>query len=241
MSLQPNNFRLESTTVWSFPNRGSWATHSGKYRGNWSPYIPRNLILRYSQPGDWILDQFVGSGTTLVEAKLLNRNAIGVDINPESICISKKNIQFQCDTTSKIIIKEGNATKLDFINNHGIDFLCTHPPYANIIKYSNDINGDISLLLVEEFLEQMKIVSLESFRVLKKGKICAVMIGDIRKNGKVVPLGFKTMECFIHAGFSIKEIIVKQQHNCKSTDYWKEKNSSFLLLAHEYIFVFQKL
>ena len=86
--LQPNNFRLEPTTVWSFPDRGSWATHSGKYRGNWSPYVPRNLILRYSKPGDWILDQFMGSGTTLVEAKLLNRHAVGVDINPQSVSIS---------------------------------------------------------------------------------------------------------------------------------------------------------
>jgi len=64
---------LETTTVWGFPDRGDWATHSGKYRGNWSPYIPRNVILRYSNENDVVLDQFVGSGTTLVEAKLLGR------------------------------------------------------------------------------------------------------------------------------------------------------------------------
>ena len=81
----PEKFKLEDTTIWSFPERGSWATHSGKYRGNWSPYIPRNLILRYSKKNDWILDQFLGSGTTLIEAKLLGRNAIGVDINSEAI------------------------------------------------------------------------------------------------------------------------------------------------------------
>ena len=69
ISLQPNNFKLEPTTVWSFPDRGSWATHSGKYRGNWSPYVPRNLILRYSNPGDWVLDQFMGSGTTLTSIR----------------------------------------------------------------------------------------------------------------------------------------------------------------------------
>ena len=81
----PEIFKLEDTTIWSFPERGNWATHSGKYRGNWSPYIPRNIILRYSKKKDWILDQFLGSGTTLIEAKLLGRNAIGVDINSESV------------------------------------------------------------------------------------------------------------------------------------------------------------
>ena len=240
INLQPNNFELEPTTVWSFPDRGSWATHSGKYRGNWSPYVPRNLILRYSNPGDWVLDQFMGSGTTLVEAKLLNRNAVGVDINPQSVSISKDNLNFQCETSSKIFTKNGNATNLHFIKDNRMDFICTHPPYANIIQYSKGLDGDISSLNVDEFLIEMQQVAKESYRVLKKEKMCAVMMGDIRKFGKVVPLGFRVMECFLQAGFVNKEIIIKEQHNCRSTEYWKKQNNNFLLLAHEYIFVFQK-
>ena len=238
--MQPNNFKLEPTTVWSFPDRGSHATHSGKYRGNWSPYVPRNLILRYSNPGDWVLDQFMGSGTTLVEAKLLNRNAVGVDINPQSVSISKDNLNFQCETSSKIFTKNGNATNLHFIKDNRMDFICTHPPYANIIQYSKGLEGDISSLNVDEFLIEMQQVAKESYRVLKKEKMCAVMMGDIRKFGKVVPLGFRVMECFLQAGFVNKEIIIKEQHNCRSTEYWKKQNNNFLLLAHEYIFVFQK-
>ena len=88
---EPDDFELEMTTHWSFPKRGDWATHDAKWRGNWSPYIPRNIILRYSQEGDLILDQFSGGGTTLVEAKLLNRNIIGVDVNPLALerCVEK--------------------------------------------------------------------------------------------------------------------------------------------------------
>ena len=86
----------------------------------------------------------------------------------------------------------------------------------------------------------MKKVAEESFRVLKKGKMCAVMIGDVRKYGKVIPLGFRMMECFLQAGFMNKEIIIKEQHNCRSAEYWETQNNNFLLLAHEYIFVFQK-
>ena len=182
----------------------------------------------------------MGSGTTLVEAKLLNRNAIGVDINPQSVSISETNLQFQCETKSRIYLQNGSATDLCFIKDSGIDFICTHPPYANIIRYSKDIEGDISLLTYDDFLKEMSLVAQESYRVLKKGKMCAVMIGDIRKYGKVVPLGFRVMDCFLKEGFMSKEIIIKEQHNCRSTDYWEKQKNNFLLLAHEYIFVFQK-
>ena len=185
----PEKFKLEDTTIWSFPERGSWATHSGKYRGNWSPYIPRNLILRYSKKNDWILDQFLGSGTTLIEAKLLGRNAIGVDINSEAIKLSNTNLNFTCQESSKIFTKQGNATELSFIKDESINLICTHPPYADIIRYSNKIPGDISHLKYEEFLKALEQVAREAYRVLKKQGICAFMIGDIRQEGYVLPTG----------------------------------------------------
>lgn len=46
---QPKDFELETSTVRSFPRRGKWATHNSKYRGNRSPDVVRNLILRYSE------------------------------------------------------------------------------------------------------------------------------------------------------------------------------------------------
>lgn len=182
----------------------------------------------------------MGSGTTLVEAKLLGRNAVGVDINPQSVSISETNLQFQCDTSSKIYTLNGDAADLSFIKDAHIDLICTHPPYADIIKYSEGIEGDISMLGVKPFIDAMDKVANEAYRVLKKGKMCAVMIGDVRRGGKVIPLGFRMMECFLRDGFTNKEIIIKEQHNCKSTDYWEKQNKNFLLLAHEYVFVFEK-
>lgn len=50
------------------------------------------------------------------------------------------------------------------------------------------------------------------------------------------------MKVFERAGFTTKEIIIKEQHNCKATGYWKTNSVkyNFLLLAHEYLFVFRK-
>lgn len=240
--VEPEEFELEMTSSWSFPNRGKWATHDAKYRGNWSPYIPRNVLLRYSDEGDLVLDQFVGGGTTLVEAKLLNRNVIGVDINPAALERCREKCAFEYDSDSEIQIIEGDARNLDFIDNESIDLVCTHPPYANIIKYSEDIENDMSHLKVPDFIAEMHKVAEESYRVLKKDKFCAILIGDTRQKGHVIPLGFQVMQVFLDAGFKNKEIIIKQQHNCRATGYWKTNSVkyNFLLLAHEYLFVFKK-
>jgi 23S rRNA G2445 N2-methylase RlmL len=155
MFLQPKGFELETTTMWSFPDRGNWATHSGIYRGNWSPYIPRNLIIRYSQPNDWILDPFLGSGTTLIEAKLLSRNAIGTDVNTSALLCANKNMIFECQHQPDIIIKKCDARKLDFIKSESIDLICAHPPYADIIKYSREIKDDLSRMKYPFFLKEM--------------------------------------------------------------------------------------
>ena len=166
MILQPNDFGLETTTIWSFPTRGSWATHTGSYRGDWSPYVPRNLILRYSNPGDWVLDQFMGSGTTLVEAKLLNRNAYGIDINSQAVSIAENNLAFKCNTKADIRIRTGDALNMSFIRDNSFDLICTHPPYADIIQYSQGLDGDLSLMPTEKFLCKMENVAAEACRVL---------------------------------------------------------------------------
>lgn len=239
----PDDFELEMTTMWSFPNRGDWATHDAKWRGNWSPYIPRNILLRYSQENDKVLDQFAGGGTTLVEAKLLNRNIIGLDVNDVALerCREKTNFEVE-GANGKVYIRKADARNLYFIDDESIDLICTHPPYANIIEYSEDIPEDLSLLKVCDFLEEMKKVAAESYRVLKKDKFCAILMGDTRQKGHMIPMSFEVMKIFQDAGFKLKELIIKQQHNCRATGYWKTNSVkyNFLLIAHEYLFVFRK-
>src|ERR1051325_4820957 len=67
-----------------------YLTHSyHSYSAKYIPQIPRYLISNLTKRNDLILDNFVGSGTTLVESKVLGRHAIGVDINPLACLVAK--------------------------------------------------------------------------------------------------------------------------------------------------------
>jgi DNA modification methylase len=263
----PDGFALETTTVWSFPDRGDWATHRGDYRGNWAPQIPRNLILRYSRPGETVLDQMCGSGTTLVESKLLGRNAIGVDINYEAVMLTMDRLNFSYRPLDpdyrepEIRVYHGDARNLNLIEDESIDLIATHPPYANIISYSKAkrIEGDLSQVYsLEEYLQGIREVAKESFRVLKPGRYCAILIGDTRRHRHYVPIAFRVMQQFLEVGFILREDIIKIQWNTKTTEKkwarlaktseenWIDKPENkkhwtdFYLIAHEHLFVFRK-
>jgi len=237
-------YKPEYTSVWSFPERGSWATHNSKYRGNFAPQIARNIIEMYCEKGDSILDPMVGAGTTLIEAKLLSRNALGMDINPQAIELTKTALRFKHHPPSKQQVKVGDARDLSFLKDGSFDLVLTHPPYLNIIRYSEGkIEGDLSnIASLSKFCNEIEKIAKELLRVLKPDKFCAILIGDTRKGKHFVPLAFNVMQRFLKVGFVLKEDIIKVQHHCKSTERWRGKaqHDKFYLIMHEHLFVFRK-
>lgn len=245
LKLHPEQFDLECTTVWSFPRRGKWATHTSDWRGNWAPEVVRNLILRYSKEKDVVFDPMVGGGTTAIEAKILNRNSICSDVNKKALERTKKCLDFPVKNKSWHKLYLWDARDLKKMPKESADLIIIHPPYADIIKYSEGkLKNDLSNIHdIDAFCDEMEKVAGELYRTLKPGKYCAVLMGDTRRNKMYQPLAFKVMERFLKSGFSLREDIIKHQHNCKATGFWvkRSQESNFLLIMHEHLFVFQKV
>ena len=84
-------------TLWIIEKRDNSGVHTSKYHGNFIPQIPNQLFRRYTKKGDWVLDPFLGSGTSIIEAQRLGRNSIGIELQEdvlkeayERILIEKK-------------------------------------------------------------------------------------------------------------------------------------------------------
>jgi hypothetical protein len=131
------------------------------------------------------------------------------------------------------------------LKDESIDFALSHPPYADIITYSDKrIPEDLSNIHdLERFCDEIEKAASELYRVLKRGRFCSILIGDTRRQKMYQPLAFMVMQRFLDAGFVLKEDIIKHQHNCQATGFWvkKSKEANFLLIMHEHLFVFQKV
>jgi len=255
----PENFEIKRETFWAFKNRGNWAVHKGDYRGNWPPQIPRTLINLYSNEGDIVLDPFVGGGTTLIESWLTNRRGFGLDISPIAIAMSRARIEemaeharadprISLNKDSRPIVVIGDSRNLkDFmrklnVSENSVRLVCAHPPYLDSLRYTATINEDLSHISDPvEFCDQLQSIAKQILDLLTEDGTCAILIGDVRKNRELIPLGFLVMERFLKVGFRLKDIIIKTQHKDSSTRFWYTKRNKLdFLIAHEYLFIFGK-
>lgn len=245
LSIQAKNTVQNVTKIGlAYEKVANPATHKSDWRGNWSPEVARNLILRYSNEGDILLDPMIGGGTTAIEAKILNRNILCSDVNDRALDRTKASLDFEVENDAWQKIVKHDARDLGKAKDESVDFILTHPPYADIIKYSDGkLEDDLSNIHdIDKFADEMEKVAKELYRVLKPGKFCAILIGDTRRNKMYQPMAHKVMDRFMKSGFQLKEDIIKRQFNCKATGFWvkKSQESNFLLIMHEHLFIFQK-
>ena len=203
-------------SLWLISERDKSGKHDGFYHGNFIPQIPHQLILRYTKKNDIVFDPFLGSGTTAYEAEGLGRNFIGVDIQKKCVDYVTKNIE-QKNNFSNLLV--GDSTKIETLNNvkeilkkhkkQKIQLAILHPPYTDIIKFS-DLKNDLSnTKSLKEFLEKFSMVIKNTIEILDNNRYLAIVIGDAYKAGKWIPLSFYCMNEAQKLGLTLKSIIIK--------------------------------
>lgn len=247
----------ELTDVWTdslliIPQRDNSGAHSGHYHGNFVPQIPRQLLTRYTKARDFVLDSFAGSGTTIIEAQRMGRNSIGIELqsNVAMEAVGRVHSEKRDGIIADTFVDDSRTFDvnriLDTYKIKGVQFIIYHPPYWDIIKFSEDENDLSNSNSLEDFIDNFRRVVRNTSSILEKGRYCAVVIGDKYANSQLVPLGFYCMQAMQQEGLTLKATIVKNfeetkgKANQKALLRQRALQNGLYLFKHEYIFVFRK-
>ncbi|MFA6990031.1 MAG: DNA methyltransferase [Candidatus Gastranaerophilaceae bacterium] len=247
---------IETGTLWNFATREKNNRHSYDYHGNYIPQIATQLYERYTKRYDVVLDMFLGSGTSAIEAVNMDRRCIGIELKKE-LCdyvdkkFSKKEKNksvkiINGDSASDTIVNHINAT-LAGLEEKKAQFLILHPPYADIIKFSDNEKDLSNCISTNHFLKMFEKVAQNGYECLEKGHYAALIIGDKYEDGELTPLSFLCMQRMNKIGFKTKSIIVKniegnEKGKGKTANLWRYRAlaGGFFIFKHEYIMLFQK-
>ncbi len=244
---------IYTDSLWLVNRRDGSGAHTAGYWGNFIPQIPHQMMRRYTRPGDWVIDPFAGSGTTLIEARRLGRNCLGVELQAPVAAQARALLAAEPNrhgTTGEIVTSDCLAVDYRaLLRQHGRESaqrVILHPPYYDIIKFSDDPRDLSNAASIEVFLAQIGAVVDKLAAVLDSGRYLTLVIGDKYANGEWIPLGFQSMSEVLKRDFTLKSIIVKNFEETTGKrhqkELWKYRAlvGGFYIFKHEYIFVFRK-
>jgi len=218
---------IEATTLWDFPKQSYGKTPKGdnKYPGVTPALLIWNLVWRYTEPGDLVVDPMCGSGTTIDVCKEEGRRVIGYDISP---------------TRPDII--QNDARKIPLPKNH-VDLVFIDSPYGDNIRYNEhpDCIGKIPSER-EAFYDELEKVIEGCYRILKPGKVLGWLIGDQWVKKKFTPVGFKLYERLCKYFETVDIICVARRGQSSHTGLWynRARRFNFYLRGFKYLFIMRK-
>lgn len=244
---------ITTDSLWYWEKRDNSGVHIASYWGNFIPQIPHQTIRRYTKKGDWILDTFSGSGTTLIECKRLGRNGIGIELNPRVVRESKELISKEKNPFNIFIDVIGGDSRFishDKITNKNpnkkFQMIIMHPPYHDIIKFSENKEDLSNAKNLKEFLNMFGKIVENVTPLLENNRYLVLVIGDKYSKGEWIPLGHLTMLEVLKKGYTLKSTIVKNIEKTfgkrNQEDLWRYRAlvGGFYIFKHEYIFIFKK-
>jgi hypothetical protein len=197
-------------------------------------------------------------GTTLIECRHLGRHGIGVELLDEVATRSRERIaqaENADGVTTDVVVGDSRelatrdtvVERLRCLGDGWADCVLLHPPYFNIIRFSEDPRDLCNAPDLASFLSLFRAVVENAWTVLRPGRFLALVIGDAFTKGEWIPLGFECMQVSRDVGFRLKAINVKdiqgnERAKGKSENLWRYRalRQGFYVFKHEYVMVFWK-
>jgi len=198
--------------------------------------LASKCIELFTHKGELVLDPFVGSGTTLLAAQDLERNAVGFDLKKEYIELTKSRLkQKALVTTKQIAICDDSHNIPKYLNEKTVSLCVTSPPYANMLnkprknksmradtrmnehfmkvqQYSNDPN-DLGTMNHEKYAESLTEIYSGILPLMKVKGHCVVNVNDVWENNRRYPTHIYVINALQAAGFELRNILIWDKRN----------------------------
>ena len=248
-------------SLWIVDQRDKSGAHSNVYHGNFIPQIPNQFIKRFSKKDEIVLDAFLGSGTTLIEAQRLGRNGIGIEILDEVAKLAANAVESEAQeyagTKQRIFVGDSRKDEsvqeiknfCTVLGKESVSLIFLHPPYHDIIKFSDNPNDLSRIESLTDFLSAFGDVVANLEKILKKNGHIVIVIADKYENSQWVPLGFRVMSEALDrcSNLVLKSTIIKNMSGNRAKmnqeRLWRYRalNGGYFVFKHEYIFLLKKI
>jgi len=247
---------VSTDSLWLIGARDNSGAHELDYHGNFVPQIATQMLLRYTKKDDIVLDLFLGSGTSAIEAERQERRLVGVELKKDLVEAVRKKVSSEL-LDERICLLQGDAKSqetaqrvrgaLGAMGAEHAQLLILHPPYYDIIHFSRREDDLSNAEDLDGFLAQFEAVARHGLDLLEPGRFAALVIGDKYAQGELTPLGFYCLERMQRVGFRTKAIVVKniegnERGKGRDSNLWRYRalRGGFYIFKHEYVMVFQK-
>lgn len=245
---------LWTDSLWHIPSRARGNGHALEYHGNFVPQIATQTFQRFSRADDVVLDLFLGSGTSAVEALRLGRRCIGVELKPElaehlraKLAGNEARVSVVCGDSGAPETAETVRTALRAWERDYADLVMLHPPYADIIRFSDRPECLSNAGSTDAFIAGFSNVARQAYSLLRPGRFAVLVIGDKYEQGTLIPLGFRCMQAMNEAGFRTRSLVVKniegnEVGKGRTRNLWRYRalRGGFYIFKHEYVILFDK-
>jgi len=223
--------------VWQFYYESRDIRDKNLHPATYPISLARKCIELFTHRGELVVDPFVGSGTTLVAARDLNRNCVGFDLNRQYIDLCDKRLSQQTvfSETQQIAVCDDARNIPEYFEEETISLILTSPPYANLLnrerknksrrgkerknsqymkveQYSQD-KRDLGTLTLEEYSKEMSRIFAKLLPLLKPKGHCVINVPDMWWDNQRITIHISIVEALRKIGYELRNIIIWDRTN----------------------------
>jgi DNA modification methylase len=260
----PIGLQVESPIEEIWYQRGLGKNHPHTYYERQHPapfaYLMIERLLRFfTKKGDRVLDPFCGVGSTLKACALNGRRGVGIELVDKWVELTKKRLESETNEGFEQEVINGDSREiLKKFDKDRFDFIVTSPPYWGILnkppdhrvreerlkekldtRYSEDPRDLANIPDYETFLQELKKVWAECYRILKGGKYMVVVVADFRHKSRYILYHADIARIMRDVGFTLKGVTIYVK-NAKKLYPYGYPYEFVPNIHHEYIMIFKK-